>query len=35
VTQDTDRSDAAVELLNESDEQYVSVLSPMELRSVL
>jgi predicted nucleic acid-binding protein len=35
VTRDTDRSDAAVELLNEVDELYVSVLNLMELRSVL
>jgi predicted nucleic acid-binding protein len=35
VTRDTDRSEIAVELLNETDEVYVSVLSLMELRSVL
>ena len=35
VTRDTDRSETAVELLNETDEVYVSVLSLMELRSVL
>ena len=35
VTRDTDRSETAVELLNEADEVYVSVLSLMELRSVL
>ena len=35
VTRDTERSDTAVELLNEIDEAYVSVLSLMELRSVL
>jgi len=35
VTDDSERSGAAVELLNEADEVYVSVLSLMELRSVL
>jgi predicted nucleic acid-binding protein len=35
VTDDTERSDNAVELLNEVDEPYVSVLNLMELRSVL
>jgi predicted nucleic acid-binding protein len=35
VTQDTERSDTAVELLNEVDETYVSVLNLMELRTVL
>ena len=35
VTQDTDRSEAAVELLNEEDDTFVSILSLMELRSVL
>lgn len=35
VTNDTDRSDEAVKLLNEADETYVSVLNLMELRSVL
>jgi len=35
VTHDTDRSEDAVELLNEADEAYVSVLNLMELRSVL
>ncbi|GAA0281129.1 type II toxin-antitoxin system VapC family toxin [Halobacterium noricense] len=35
VTRDTERSDDAVELLNEADETFVSVLSLMELRSVL
>jgi len=35
VTSDTDRSEEAVELLNEADEAYVSVLNLMELRSVL
>jgi len=35
VTRDTDRSDTAIELLNNADETYVSVLSLMELRSVL
>jgi predicted nucleic acid-binding protein len=35
VTHDTERSDDAVKLLNESDNTYVSVLNLMELRSVL
>jgi len=35
VTRDTERSDDAIELLNDVDETYVSVLSLMELRSVL
>ncbi|MFB6140927.1 MAG: type II toxin-antitoxin system VapC family toxin [Halosimplex sp.] len=35
VTRDTDRSEDAVELLNEVDEAYVSMLNLMELRSVL
>ena len=35
VTRDTERSDDAIELLNEADNTYVSVLSLMELRSVL
>ncbi|MUV61928.1 PIN domain-containing protein [Halobacterium sp. CBA1126] len=35
VTRDTERSEDAVELLNEADEPFVSVLSLMELRSVL
>jgi len=35
VTDDTERSATAVELLNEAEETYVSVLSLMELRSVL
>lgn len=35
VTRDTRRSDRAVELLNEADEAYVSVLNLMELRAVL
>ncbi|RBI59945.1 VapC toxin family PIN domain ribonuclease [halophilic archaeon] len=35
VTSDTDRSEDAVRLLNTADEVYVSVLSLMELRSVL
>lgn len=35
VTGDTERSGVAVELLNEAEEIYVSVLSLMELRSVL
>ncbi|MDR5673659.1 PIN domain-containing protein [Halalkaliarchaeum sp. AArc-GB] len=35
VTRDTDRSDDAIELLNDTDQQFVSVLNLMELRSVL
>lgn len=35
VTSDTGRSGDAIELLNEADETYVSVLNLMELRSVL
>lgn len=35
VTHDTERSETAIELLNETDEAYVSVLNLMELRSVL
>jgi len=35
VTHDTERSDDAIALLNEAEELYVSVLSLMELRSVL
>lgn len=35
VTRDTDRSDLAIELLNETDETHVSVLNLMELRTVL
>lgn len=35
VTHDTERSDAAISLLNEVDDTYVSVLNLMELRSVL
>jgi predicted nucleic acid-binding protein len=35
VTNDTERSDLAIELLNEADDPYVSVLNLMELRSVL
>lgn len=35
VTRDTKRSDDAIELLNEADDPYVSVLNLMELRSVL
>lgn len=35
VTDDTDRSERAVELLNEVDDPYVCVLNLMELRSVL
>jgi predicted nucleic acid-binding protein len=35
VMRDTERSDTAVELLNEAEETYVSVLGLMELRSVL
>lgn len=35
VTRETDRSEGAIELLNEADDTYVSILSLMELRSVL
>jgi predicted nucleic acid-binding protein len=35
VTDDTERSEDAIELLNEADDPYVSVLNLMELRSVL
>lgn len=35
VTRDTDRSTDAVELLNEAEDVYVSVLNLMELRTVL
>ena len=35
VTRDTDRSDKAIELLDQVDDPLVSVLSLMELRSVL
>lgn len=35
VTYDTEGSEDAIELLNETDETYVSVLDLMELRSVL
>ena len=35
VTDDTDRSAAAIDVLNESVDPYVSVLNLMELRSVL
>ncbi|WP_338739216.1 type II toxin-antitoxin system VapC family toxin [Haloplanus salilacus] len=35
VTRDTDRSDEAIELLDQADNPLVSVLSLMELRSVL
>lgn len=35
VTSDTGRSGDAIDLLNEADETYVSVLNLMELRSVL
>lgn len=35
VTNDTERTDDAVELLNETDDTHVSVLNLMELRSVL
>lgn len=35
VTRDTDRSDEAIELLDQVDDPLVSVLSLMELRSVL
>jgi predicted nucleic acid-binding protein len=34
VTRDTERSTDAIELLNETDDVYVSVLSLMELRSI-
>ncbi len=35
VTSDSDRSAVALELLNEADDLYVSVLGLMELPSVL
>jgi len=35
VTRDTERSEDAIELLNEATDTYVSVLSLMELRTVL
>jgi len=35
VTRDTERSDVAIDLLNEAEDPYVSVLNLMELRSVL
>ncbi|QSG01566.1 PIN domain-containing protein [Natranaeroarchaeum sulfidigenes] len=35
VTDDTDRTEQAIELLDESNDVFVSVLSLMELRSVL
>lgn len=35
VTSDTDRSQAAVRLLNETEDGYTSVINLMELRSVL
>lgn len=35
VTTDTDRSQAAVELLNEPDDGYPSIVNLIELRSVL
>lgn len=35
VTHDTERSADAIELLNEADDTYVSILGLMELRSVL
>lgn len=35
MTRDTDRFEDAIELLNETDDTYVSILSLMELRSVL
>nr|WP_230198565.1 PIN domain-containing protein [Halopiger goleimassiliensis] len=35
VVRDTERSDAAVTALNESDETYTSMLNLMELRTVL
>jgi predicted nucleic acid-binding protein len=35
VTRDTERSDVAVDLLNEAEDPHVSVLNLMELRAVL
>ncbi|MFB6129062.1 MAG: type II toxin-antitoxin system VapC family toxin [Halorhabdus sp.] len=35
VTTDTDRSDEAIELLNELEDGHTSILNVMELRSVL
>lgn len=35
VTSDTDRSATAVQILNETDRAYTSILNVMELRSVL
>ncbi|QCS43861.1 PIN domain-containing protein [Natrinema versiforme] len=35
VTKDTDRSETAVQALNEFDETYTSILNLMELRTVL
>ena len=35
VTRDTERSEDAIELLNEATDTYVSVLNLMELRTVL
>ena len=35
VTRDSDRSEEAVDLLNEAADPHVSVLSLMELRTVL
>jgi len=35
VTDDTERSDDAIKLLNEADQPFVSTLNLMELRSVL
>jgi predicted nucleic acid-binding protein len=35
VTRDTERSETAIELLNDDTETFVSVLNLMELRSVL
>jgi len=35
VTSDTDRSDTAIRVLNESTDAYTSILNVMELRSVL
>jgi len=35
VTRDTEHSDIAVDLLNKTDETYVSLLNLMELRTVL
>ena len=35
VTLDSERSETAVELLNDAQDTYVSILNLMELRSVL